>query len=54
MKTTGYIKPQPHTQALWDELRQAKAAKDYVKVGKLSADIRTATIRGSEDGDEND
>ncbi len=53
MKTTGYIQPQPHTQAMWDELAQAKAQRDYVKVGKLSADIRTATIRGMEDGDGN-
>lgn len=50
MKTTGYIQPQPHTQALWDALVEAKAAKDYVRVGALSAEIRKVTIRGVEDG----
>lgn len=47
-KLAGYIQPQPHTRALWDELQAAKAAGDKVAIGKLSAEIRTRTVRGDE------
>lgn len=45
MKAKGYIQPIAETADLWQQLAQAKAAKNYVLVGKLSADIRTKTQR---------
>lgn len=44
-KTKGYIQPVPETADLWQQLAQAKAERNFVLVGKLSADIRTKTQR---------
>jgi len=44
MRSSGYVKPIPETQALWQELKIAKANKDWPLVGKLSDKIRRATV----------
>lgn len=50
MKTKGYIQPIAETADLWQQLAQAKADRNFVLVGKLSADIRTKTQRVARDG----
>lgn len=45
MRTKGYIQPITETADLWQQLSQAKAERNFVLVGKLSADIRTKTQR---------
>ena len=45
MKRHGYIQPTPATAELWTALAEAKRRRDFVEVGRLSAEIRTKTIR---------
>ena len=51
MKRQGYIQPTPATAELWSVLSEAKARQDYVEVGRLSAVIRTETIRNGQHRD---
>ncbi len=43
-KRQGAIKPMPSTQQLWELLAEAKRAKDYPRMGRLSDDIRKAML----------
>lgn len=43
-KRQGAIKPLPSTQHLWELLAEAKRAKDYPRMGRLSDDIRKAML----------
>ena len=48
MKRRGYIQPTPATASLWAELKVAKAARNIERIGALSAQIRTETVRNAE------
>lgn len=48
-KRQGAIKPLPSTQHLWDLLAEAKAQRDYAKMGNLSGDIRKATVNADKE-----
>ena len=48
MKTHGYIQPIAATQEPWQQLRTAKASRNFIEVGRLSAEIRTITIRNGQ------
>ena len=48
-KRQGAIRPMPSTQHLWDLLAEAKAQRDYAKMGNLSGDIRKATVNADKD-----
>ena len=51
MKRHGYIQPTPATAELWTALSEAKRRRDFVEVGRLSATIRTETIRNGQSHD---
>ncbi|MCB1714151.1 MAG: hypothetical protein KDK05_03355 [Candidatus Competibacteraceae bacterium] len=51
MKRHGYIQPTPATAELWTALSEAKRRRDFVEVGRLSATIRTETIRNGQPHD---
>jgi len=44
MKTSGYFRPLPETQHLWDELAAAKLAGDRNRVSALTDQIRRASM----------
>lgn len=48
-KRQGAIKPLPSTQHLWDLLAEAKAQRDYPRMGNLSGDIRKATVEAGKE-----
>ena len=51
MRRSGYIQPTPATAELWQQLAVAKAQRDFGEVGRLTAEIRTMTIRNGQHRD---
>lgn len=47
MKQSGFIQPTPETAHLWIELAEAKRQRDITRIGALSAQIRTETVRNA-------
>ena len=48
MKQPGFIQPTPETAHLWIELAEAKRQRDIKRIGALSAQIRTETVRNAQ------
>lgn len=48
-KRQGAIKPTPATLHLWELLAEAKALRDYPRMGNLSGDIRKATVEAGKE-----
>ena len=48
MKQPGFIQPTPETAQLWIELAEAKHQRDIKRIGALSAQIRTETVRNAQ------